>query len=467
MNDLILALYVFFLSYWLILSFNYIFFLIAGFRESVRRLYEGRNTDFNILRKSDLTIPISIILPAFEEELTIVDAVYSALSSEYPEFEVIVVNDGSKDGMMKLLKDEFKLGKDEVFYPQKIKTNHVRNIFRSENYPNLWVIDKHNGGKADSLNAGVNFAHYRYIVDADADSIFDPQGLLRLSRVINADPGKIIGVGGQIRVINGMSIEKGRVVEKKFPERLIERFQLVEYLGSFLGNRTGWSEVNSVLVLSGAFALWRKDVVLELGGFNTETTHEDTEFTFRAHEYFRRNKIPYHIVFLPDPIVWSQVPSYWGDLFKQRRRWQRHVSEVSWQYKKMLFRPTYGTVGSIGLPYLLFFETFGPLVELVSYMAVILLFFFGLISLNLFLLYLVVSFGLISVIRISSVFVEQYSFQTYYFGSLSKLFLLAIIENFGYRQYVTVARLLGYIDFLRGKKTWERVKRHKFSEQKA
>ncbi len=441
------------------INFFYLALQVLSFSGSYRRLTEMRYTNFELLAESYLTVPISIIMPAYNEEKGIINAIYSAANSDYPEFEVIIVNDGSTDDTLEIIEREFDLEVQDVFYREPLLTQNVRRVLRSKRFPNLWVLDKDNGGKADALNAGVNFSHYRYIATCDADSIFDRQGLLRIIRAVGMDPAKIVGVGGQIRVGNGLTVEQGKVLKKHLPHELVTNFQIIEYLGSFLGNRVGWSEVNSVLVISGAFGLWRRDIMIELGGMTSETTHEDIEFTFRIHEHFRRKKIPYNIVFMPDPIVWTEVPTTWRGLFRQRRRWQRVVNEVMWIYRRMLMNPRYGAVGLVGMPYMLVYEIIGPFFEIFSYLIVFIFFMTGIINFQLLALFLLVSFGLTMTVRIGGVFVEQYSFRTYSLKSLPRLFLLAFLENFGYHQYISIARIRALFDFFRGKKTWDRIER--------
>jgi len=456
-----------FLVYFLAINFIYIWLLVLAFSGSVKRVVEAKYTNFQLIASSHLTVPISVIIPAYNEEVSILNAVYSSLGLHYPEYEVIVINDGSTDSTLKVLIDEFELTPEDMFYRIEIKTKPITGIFRSKRYPNLLVIDKENEGKAEAINAGVNLSRYRYIVMTDADSIFDHEGILRISRRVNIDPSHIVAVGGQLRIANGLKVEKGEIVSKRLPERLVTKFQVVEYLGSFLGNRVGWSEINSVLVISGGYGLWRKDVFIELGGMTSETTHEDIEFTFRLHEHYRKNKMHYRIEFLPDPIVFTEAPETWRGVFVQRRRWQRVVNEVAWKYRRMFLRPRYGTVGMIGVPYMVIFETFGPFFELGSYLLVTATFIAGLLPLNLLLTFLLVSFGLTSVVRIASVFIEQYSFRTYSIRSLPILFLLSLLENFGYHQYIAVARLYAFFDVLLGRKQWERIPRKGFETEKS
>ena len=461
MNATILVFFIIFIIYFFSLNFLYIGLTILAFYGSSREVYTRKYTPYNIIAKSTLTPPISIIIPAFNEELDVVNSLYSALNSKYPEFEVIFVNDGSTDETFSLVKKEFGLHIEDVFYKLDISTEQIKGVYTSKKYPNLKAIDKVNGGKADALNAGINLAGYHFIVNTDADSIFDEEGLLRIGRLISVDP-TVVGVGGQLRIGNGLQVEKGKVIKKKLPRGLVPNFQVVEYLGSFLGNRTGWSEINSVLVLSGAFGLWNKQKLVEMGGYSRKTTHEDIELTVRTHRELKRKKEDYKILFVADPIVWTEVPSTWRGIFKQRRRWQRVVNEVAWKYKSMFFNPRYGTVGIIGMPYLVLFEALGPIIELAAYIIIIVLFSTGAISVGLFLLFLLFSFGLTIVVRIAGVFIEQYSFRTFPLRQLPRLFLFAIFESVGYHQFILLARVIGILDFFTGRRSWERIKRKGF-----
>jgi len=459
MNQTAFILFTVSIVYFMTLNLFYLGLQILAFFGSVRRLREVKYMNFNVLSTSFLTPPISVIIPAYNEELGITDCVYSTIRSDYPEFEVLVVNDGSDDNMMSVLSDEFQLEVRDIFFRQSLPTADVRAVFQSTTWPNLWVIDKYNGGKADSLNAGVNLARYPYVVASDADSIFDPTGLLRIISVVNLDPEHAVGVGGQIRVGNGLQIEKGQVVGMRLPKGLLPKLQIVEYLGSFLGNRTGWSELNGVMVISGAFGLWKKDTVIELGGMTSETTHEDIEYTFRLHEHFRRRRLPYWVYFVPDPIVWTEVPTSWKDLFAQRKRWQRVVNEVVWRYRRMFMNPRYGLVGMVAMPYMLIYEIFGPMIEIASYLLVAILIILGLIDMRALLLFLLVSFGLTIVIRAGGMFVEQYSFRTFPMRAVFRLLSMAVVENLGYHQILSIARIIAFWEWIRGKKGWARIKR--------
>jgi cellulose synthase/poly-beta-1,6-N-acetylglucosamine synthase-like glycosyltransferase len=423
-----------------------------------RRAREARVADFDAIAHSPLSVPVSVVIPAFNEELGLVDTVHSVLASVHPELEVVVVNDGSTDGMLERARAEFALEPHEVFYPQPLETRTVRRVYRSARFPNLWVLDKENGGKADACNAGINFARFRYVLLTDGDCVFHPEALLRVTRVLNEDPGRIVAVGGQVRVLNGMRVRDGRIVARGLPRHLVSCFQVVEYIGAFLGNRLGWSTLNGIPVLSGAFSVWRRDVLVEHGGMSRETTHEDIEMTLRVHASFRRRRVPYRIVSLPDPIVYTEVPFRWGDLYRQRKRWQRVVYEVCWLHRRTWFNPRYGVFGALTMPYLLLYEALGPFVEAGAWLFVALLALLGSLDADL-LLFLAVSCGLTAIARTLALFVDLYFFESYPLRFLLTLSLLAFLEQLVYRPVTVVARMMAFGEFLAGHKSWHRVER--------
>ena len=360
---------------------------------------------------------------------------------------------------MELARAEFELEPQDAFYPQPLPTSEVRAVYRSARFPNLWVLDKVNGGKADACNAGINFAHFRYVLLTDGDCVFHPEAFLRMARVVNEDPGGIVAAGGQVRVLNGNRVRFGRIVGRGLPRQLVARFQVMEYLGAFLGNRLGWSALNGVPVLSGAFSVWRRDVLLEQGGMSSETTHEDIEMTIRVHESYRRRGIPYRIVSLPDPIVYTEVPSRWKDLYRQRKRWQRVVFEVVWMNRRTWFNPRYGAFGVVTMPYLLLYEAVGRFVELASYLFVTLLILTDRLDARAFLLFFAIACGLTTIARTLAIFVDLEFSESYPFHFLFTLSLLALLEQPVYRPLTLVARMVAGWEFVRGNKTWHRVER--------
>ena len=339
MSYAIQIIYAVLLSYFLVLNLGTFGFVLMAIGENRVRQRQAQYTDLERVIGSDATIAVSVIVPAYNEEAVIRDTVLSVLASRHPQFEVIVVNDGSTDATMDVLHESFELELRDVFYPQPIETQRVRAVHRSRRHRNLWVVDKENGGEADACNAGVNIAYYPYILHTDADCVFEPDALVRVLHAINFDPRRIIGIGGQLRPSNGLRIRDGRIIGSRLPRSLVARFQVVEYMSAFLAHRLAWSRLNAVTVVAGGFGVWRRDVVIELGGYATDVTHEDIELTINAHRQFRRGRVPYRIVIVPDATIWTQVPSTWEGIRSQRKRWQRIVLEVLWKYRRMLFNP--------------------------------------------------------------------------------------------------------------------------------
>jgi cellulose synthase/poly-beta-1,6-N-acetylglucosamine synthase-like glycosyltransferase len=453
-----------FLAHFLSVNLVYLTLLVVGVTGNRRRARQVRNSELHRVARSPLTIPVSVVMPAHNEEDGIEDAVRSVLRSDFPELEVIVVDDGSEDATLDRLWKAFDLEVVDRFYPKPLETRRVRLTYRSRSHPNLWVLEKAQGGKADACNAGINFARYRYVLTTDADCVFHPEAILRTMQPVNFDPGHIVGIGGNLRVMNGLTVRHGRVTGTALPDRLPARFQVLEYATAFLTNRLGWSELNAMHVLSGAFSVWRRDTLLELGGFTSDTTHEDIELTMRVHAHFSERGQDYRMVSLPDPVIWTEVPETWKGLYIQRKRWQRVLFEVVWRYRRMWFNPRYGTMGTLGMPYLLIYEAFGPFIEVAAYILTIVLFALGLVSLELLLVFLALSFGLNALVRIGSLILDMR-----YHGDndgrrsipeLLGLCGLAVIEYLVYRPVILAARVVSFFEFLKGHRGWERVERN-------
>jgi cellulose synthase/poly-beta-1,6-N-acetylglucosamine synthase-like glycosyltransferase len=451
-------LYAALLSYWAVLHIGYLAITLLSSRQTRQRVGQARHTDYELIAKSRVTIPVSVIVPAYNEQELLIPAVQSALGSEHPEFEVIVVNDGSTDSTLALAIEQFDLARCDVFHLSPLETQPVRGVYRSRSFDNLWLIDKENGAAADAYNAGVNLARYRYIVQVDADCILEPDTLLRAMRVVNRDPKRIVGIGGQLRPSNGLELEDGGILGEKLPPQRIARFQLVEYLSAFLGQRPGWSRLNCVPVVAGGFGAWRKDVVIELGGYATDVTHPDIEMTIAAHEMFRRNHLPYRVAYVPDAVVWTQVPPSIKDLRAQRKRWQRVVFEVVWKYRRMLFNPRYGVVGTVGMPYLLLYEALGPFIEAAAYLLTATLAALGLLEFQFLLLFLALSFGLSIAVRLAGILCDVAYFARYSRAEMLRLLALSFIEP-AIRFLLIPGRMLAFFEFATGRKTWEPVQR--------
>lgn len=361
----------FVLVYFAVLTLLYAYFGYLGIRSVVVYARELSPVALKDLLTRDIFKPVSILVPAYNEERTIVASVRSLLSLHFPQFEVIVVNDGATDATLARLTDAFALIEVPTVYRRVVPTAPVLRIFRSLRHPNLVVMDKENGGTPDALNTALNMAQYPLVCAIDADTLLDSEAVLRASRLF-AEDDTVVGVGGTIRPLNNAVVREGQVLEVRLPRRWIERFQVLEYARAFFIGRAAWSQLSALMLISGAFSIFRRDAVLAVGGFWTETVSQDLELVFRLHKHHRRTGEPARMVFTPDPIAWTEVPSDMATLRRQRNRWQRGLWETLWHHRDMLFNPRYGRLGLVGVPYFWIFEAMAPAVELGGYVALVL-----------------------------------------------------------------------------------------------
>ncbi|HVI96144.1 MAG TPA: glycosyltransferase [Anaeromyxobacter sp.] len=383
---------------------------------------------------SGLEPPISVVVPAYNEQATIAGAVRSMLQLEYSSFEIVVVNDGSQDGTLDVLRREFRL----VFFPEayrvSIPTAPIRGIYRSLDHKNLRVIDKENGGKADALNAGINAARSPLFCAVDADSVLQRDSLQRVVRPFLEDPATI-ACGGTVRIANGCRVSDGFMEEVGMPRSWLARIQIVEYLRAFLFGRMGWSPLNAMLIVSGAFGLFRRTVVIEAGGYRRDTVGEDMELVVRLHRLYRRSRRPYRIVFVPDPICWTEAPESLRVLRSQRTRWQRGLLESLTVNRGLLFHPRGGAPGWLAFPVALVFEALGPLVEVVGYAVMVASFLLGCVSWQAFTAFLAAAVGMGLLLSASALFLEEVSFRLYKRPRhLGVLLGAMVLENVVYRQ---------------------------------
>ncbi|MFH0778328.1 MAG: glycosyltransferase family 2 protein, partial [Candidatus Eisenbacteria bacterium] len=424
------------------------------------RLRQNYYTDFECMARSHFTIPVSVIIPAHNEEKVIVQCVNSVLSMDYPEFEVIVISDGSTDATFELLSRAYRLVERRAVYRKSLPTSEDMVVYKSLVVPNLTVVEKPHTGKSDTLNMGINLARYHLFCSIDADSIFESNALLRIVRPILENPDVVTAVGGQVRVANGCVIEDGRIKIPRVPRRLLPAFQVVEYLRAFVASRLGLSRINNLLILSGVFALFKKDVVIDAGGYKPSTVTEDMELVVRLHRLLRERKQKYGVVFLPDPICWTEVPASLRNLYRQRNRWHRGLIESVVLHFRMMFNPRYGSVGLIGMPYYFLFELLGPLVEFLGYLLIPLAYYLGILSMVYLVTFLLLAIAAGTLLSTLAVFLEEASFGLYRgWGDFARLMALAMFENFGYRQLTLLFRVKATVDWIFGRRDWAKTKR--------
>lgn len=464
--DIIRAAIVYF-NYFIIfyvLAINVIYFLQLMFSALSLSAYIRKmmSSDYRRYTSSVNMIPISVIVPAYNEENTIVENVKSLLELNYPLFEIVVVNDGSADGTLKRVIEAFNLKKISQPIRIRLKTEPIKGVYKNPELFNLTVVDKENGGKADALNADINASIYPVFVSIDADSILESDSLVRVIMPFIED-SRTVAAGGIVRVANGSVIEGGLIREVKLPRSRLACFQVVEYLRAFLTGRMGWDALGSLLIISGAFGAFDKEMVIGAGGYAGGTVGEDMELVVRLHRKMREEKRPYKIRFIPDPVCWTQAPENIKDLKTQRRRWQVGLIDSLFRHKKMLFNPRYGILGLYAMPYFFFFEMLGPVVEMLGYLLIPAAYLLKMINMRFFLLFLTISIIYGIILSVGAILLEEYTFNKY--RSVKDFILLvayAVLENFGYRQLTTVFRVMGTINYSRHKSHWGSIKRKSF-----
>lgn len=450
----------FFMLYFIGMNCSFLFLNLVSLFSVSRYMKERALMDIPGV-SNEILPPVSLIVPAYEEETSIISSVIALMQLEYPEFEVVVVNDGSSDQTLQKLIEGCELQEFPEAYRKRIDTKPIRHMYRSRNYHRLRVVDKENGGKSDAINAAINVSRYPLVCVVDADSILQRDSLKRVVQPFVFD-NRTVASGGTVRIVNGCEFRDGFIVKPGAPKKILPLIQVVEYLRAFLFGRLGWSPINALLIISGAFGVFHKETLISIGGFRNDTIGEDMELVVRMHRILRKQKKPYRITFVPDPVCWTKAPEKLSILAHQRIRWQRGLCESLFLNFSLFMNPRAGAVGMLAFPFMLFFEWAGPLIEVFGLLVIILGFSFGYIDPVIFGLLLSVSIVFGMLLSLTALLLEEMSFHIYQKPrELFKLFLVSILENFGYRQLNTIWRLIGFSYWLFGTKhKWVRVDRN-------
>lgn len=416
--------------------------------------------------RSRSALPISIIVPAYNEANTIRENVMALLSLHYPDLRIIVVNDGSPDNTAQIMVDEFKMVETYlVRETDTISHKPIRKIYRSEIHPSLLFIDKENGKKADAINVGLTCVRTPLFCVIDADSLLEPTALLQAVRPFMETSDNVIAVGGTVGIVNGCKIENGQVVEYRLPKSFLARLQVVEYIRAFLMARLAASRKGSLAIISGAFGIFRRDIAVAVGGYDTTTVGEDMELVLKMHRHMLENKIPYAVRYVPEPVCWTEAPESFKFLSNQRTRWQRGALECLSRHKKMIFNPRYGRLGMVTLPTFVLVDLISPIAEIFGYLLMIILVLLGWLDVKFFIAItsLIFSYGVL--ISVLSLVLEQDEIERFSrVRDLWMVLLIAIAENFGFRQICSIWRIRGLIQHFRGMKpTWGTMERRGFS----
>jgi cellulose synthase/poly-beta-1,6-N-acetylglucosamine synthase-like glycosyltransferase len=455
--------------YYLICNLAYLVLLIVAIYSSARHQRQLASIRLERMKASPLAPPITLLVPAHNEEACIVEAAGSMLELDYPELEVIVINDGSTDGTLERLQEHFQLLETDMLYIPEVASKPVRGVYMSLIEPRLLVVDKEPGGsKADAVNAGLNAASSPYVCVVDGDSILEKDALLRIMVPILSDPKRVVAAGGIVRALNGSRVEQGLMKEVKLPRGPIEVIQVVEYLRAFLIGREGWAYFNMLMIISGAFGIFRRELLREIGGYRPSAIGEDIDVVMRLHRRMLEKGEDYHFAFVPDPVCWTEVPSDVKSLGRQRARWQKGLLDVLWPNRDMVFRPRYGRLGFIGLPYLWVFELLAPVVELFGFISISLAAWLGVLSREFFVQFLIFGYAFATMISIGSVMIEEITYRRYNdWKDMGRLVCYCVFEHFPYRQAHMIWRLQGLWQYLRGDVVWKPLQRVGFKGQVA
>ncbi|SDY19442.1 Glycosyltransferase, catalytic subunit of cellulose synthase and poly-beta-1,6-N-acetylglucosamine synthase [Evansella caseinilytica] len=459
-NDLFSYISYFIIAYTVFVTSFYLVLFIISMRKIKKNYPLNRNEKYEEMIDSDFSPPVSILVPAFNEAAGIYGSVKSLLDLQYPAYEIIVINDGSTDNTLALLLEKFAMAEVTRIIRRQLWTKEVSAVYRSTYYPHLYVIDKENGGKSDALNAGINFSRYPYFCSLDGDSILESDAFLKIMKPILDAKEEIVAVGGNVRIANGCTIEKGRIKQVGLSANVLVKMQVIEYLRAFLMGRIALSHYNILLIVSGAFGVFSKEWVIRAGGYKTTTVGEDMELIVRLHRLIVEGRHRAAIHFIPHPVCWTEAPETASVLKKQRTRWHRGLFESLWAHRKMLFNRKYGKIGLISMPYFLFVELLGPIIEFFGYFIIVI----GLWRGNLYLEYAVIIFLITllygSCLSMGAVLLEEWSQRKYpKVSDISKLFFFALTESLWYRFMVSYWRFIGFFQAVFQKKGWGHIER--------
>lgn len=423
----------------------YFSILALSFRNIWTIFRRSHYSKYNTLSGSELVPSVSLLVPAYNEELTIIENVNCLMTLNYPTYEVIVVNDGSSDATLNILLEEYRLKPvPNTKIRGKIACQKIRGIYHNPEFPDLYVIDKENGGKADSLNAGINLSHYPLISSIDADSLLEKDALIRMARMYMENPEETVAIGGDVRIANGCKIENGAVQDVSLPRKIWPMFQSIEYLKAFLGGRIGWSHMNGLIIVSGAFGMFRKDAVIAVGGYRDGYPGEDMNIIIKLHRYMLENKLKYRIAFCPEAVCWTQAPDSYRILSSQRKRWGRGNLKNMIENRGMLFNPKYKVMGMVTMPYNVLFEALNPYFRITGLLALA-----GYVLLDMTQWPILVLFGLLNfvsgyLLSVGALVLEEIAFKRYNkLSDLVKMLVYSALKFVGYHQARRTVEIAG------------------------
>ncbi len=456
--------------YVILISTSYLILAIISIITLSRYLKENSFINYKIILSSDMAPHLSLITPAYNEGRNIKENVHSLLSLNYTNYEVILVNDGSKDDTMDILIKAYDLEEVQYDFTEKIKTQQVKAIYKSNNpaFRKLVVVDKFNGGKADALNVGINVSSKAYIICIDADCILNKDALLILAKpFLEKSDQHTIATGGVIRVANSCVIKGGSLLKVHVPRNLLASVQVVEYLRAFLLGRMAWSKLDGLLIISGAFGMFDKDIAIKAGGYDVKTVGEDMELVVRMRRYMIESNLKYTVSYIPNPLCWTEAPETFSMLGRQRSRWTRGTMETLWIHRRMFLNPKYKTIGLLSVPYWVIFEYLAPIIEFIGILLTFVFAILGILGWSYFLMFILFAYSFAIMFSTLTLLSEEYTYHQYpKVSDFAKLLLAAIVEPIYFHLFIVYAALKGNWEKIVGRKVWGDMVRTGFNKGK-
>jgi len=450
----------------------YLFNAVMSVLELRKYTKKNKFVDYKSILSFEKLPSVSIIAPAFNEEKTIIENIKCLLNIQYQNFEIIIVNDGSKDNTLQTIVNYFNLVKVNRAFESHLTSQPIKAIYQSRNsaFNHLIVIDKENGGKADALNAGINVSQNQLFLAIDVDCIIEADALLKMVKPFMDDnKHEVIASGGVIRIANSCEITNGRITQVHYPKNLWAKFQVIEYFRAFTLGRMAWSNLNGLLIISGAFGLFSREKVLKIGGYDKNSVGEDLELVVRLRRYMHEvEKKKYRVAFIPDPLCWTEVPENFKVLKRQRNRWTRGAIDTILKHRRMFFNPKYGLIGMLSFPNWVLFEWLAPIIEFIGLIYFLLLLYFGLVNMHVFLTLTLFVLTFSMMYSIFAVFFEAFTYHKYKgINYLAQTIGLILMEMFIYQPLNMIFSLNGHLDFYfrKNKKSWGEMNRKGFSKK--
>jgi len=444
---------------------SYIVLSIISGKETIEYMRKNSFVNYKDILSSTMSPSITIIAPAYNESLNIVENVRSLLSNHYVNYNVVIINDGSKDDSLEKLIEAYDLEKIDYVINEKIKTQPIREgVFKSKNpaFEKLMVVDKANGGKADALNMGLNISKSKYVACIDVDCLLLEDALQKMIKpFLEVTDAQVIATGGVIRIANSCVIRGGKLIDVNLPKNILVQAQILEYLRAFLLGRMAWSRLNGLLVISGAFGIFDKEIAITVGGYDTETVGEDMEIIVRMRRYMEEQGRKYKVSYIPDPLCWTEAPDTYKIFISQRNRWTRGTIETLKKHRKIGFNPKYGSFGLLSYPYWLIFERLAPIIEAVGIIYFVILVALNMLRWEYALSFLLLAYLFSVLFSIIAIYSEELTFHQYKKkGTGFKLVLLSALEPFVLHPFVLYAAIRGNFDYyFNKKKKWGQMER--------